>query len=395
MLAGWALGPVSSKAWGWSWLALCALALLAWQGLPRHTPQAEVFTAARRWWWATTAAMVLAGAALAWHRDPLSSLQDNARLWLAAGAVLLLLQRLAFPANARFWLMGTCALACSVSAAVALSHDRDALPGNAIPWAVSVALLLCVLAPAVLDRHTDWVHRRWWAVGLLLGLVAVLVSQTRGALVIAAWLAWLLLHHLWVHRPQGAPRSLAALMAALLLLGSSAWWDSDPLRLREAGRDVGMLVTRHEPDSAVGSRLEMWSTAAAGIAESPWLGHGIRERQTAMRELGAQHAPRIWAELTHFHNEYLNAWFDHGLPGLAAVLLTLAGLLAAAHALRRTQAVAHQQLLGLAVVHGVAGLTNVNTAHNLYTLGLALAATAVLLGAGTYHPTLATSHSTP
>ena len=100
-----------------------------------------------------------------------------------------------------------------------------------------------------------------------------------------------------------------------------------------------------------------------------------------MRELGAQHAPRIWAELSHFHNEYLNAWFDHGLPGLGAVLLTLLGLVAAARALRVADPVASQQLRGLAVVHGVAGLTNVNTVHNLYTLALSLAVSAVLLRA--------------
>ena len=41
-------------------------------------------------------------------------------------------------------------------------------------------------------------------------------------------------------------------------------------------------------------------------------------REAAMRELGAQHAPRIWANLRHFHNEYLNAWFDHGMIGLGA-----------------------------------------------------------------------------
>ena len=45
------------------------------------------------------------------------------------------------------------------------------------------------------------------------------------------------------------------------------------------------------------------------------------------------------------------------------------------------QPVASQQFWGLAVVHGVAGLTNVNTVHNLYTLALSLAASAVLLRA--------------
>jgi len=378
---GWVMSPLSSTWSGLAWLALVLAALFSLGGASVPAPTTAVTQASRWWSWATAAGCVLATAALLIHHEPWSSLQDNVRLWLAAGAVLCLVHRLPRYARAADGLMGLCAAACAVSAGVALSHARDQLPGNAIPWAVSVAFLLCVLAPAVLDRDTAWARRRWWAVGLVLGLVAVLVSQTRGALVIMVWLAWLLLRHLWHHRPVGAPRSLAALAVALVLVGSSAWWDADPLRLREAGQDIAQALTQDQPDTSVGSRLEMWSTAVKGIAQAPWLGHGISAREATMRELGAQHAPRIWAKLRHFHNEYLNAWFDHGVVGLGAVLVTLLGLMTAAHALRLRQPVASQQLWGLAVVHGVAGMTNVNTVHNLYTLALALAVSAVLLRA--------------
>lgn len=378
---GWVMSPLSSTWSGLAWLALVMAALFSVGSATAATPPTAVSQATRWWCWATTAACALAILALVIHREPWSSLQDNVRLWLAAGAVLCLVHRSPRHAHATDGLMSLCAAACAVSAGVALSHTRDQLPGNAIPWAVSVAFLLCVLAPAALDRDTAWSRRRWWAVGLLLGLVAVLVSQTRGALVIMVWLAWLLLRHLWQYRPVGAPRSLAALTVALVLVGSSAWWDADPLRLREAGQDIALALTQDQPDTSVGSRLEMWSTAAKGIAQAPWLGHGIRAREATMRELGAQHAPHIWAKLQHFHNEYINAWFDHGVLGLGAVLITLLGLMAAAQALRQCQPVASQQLWGLAMVHGVAGMTNVNTAHNLYTLALSLAVSAVLLRA--------------
>lgn len=378
---GWTLSPVASTWPGMAWLAMGLAALLGLFFPPVLRLQDQVGAAARRWWWATALALALSASALLAHGDPWSSLQDNMRLCLGAGATCLLVQRWRGHARVPHVLMATCAMACALGAVVALTHQRDQLPGNAIPWAVSVAFLLCVLAPAVLDRHTDWSRRRWWAVGLVFGLAAVLASQTRSALVITLWLAWLLLRHVWQHRPVGAPRSVAALAVALLVLGSSAWWDADPLRLREAGHDIAMAITEDEPDTAVGSRLEMWATAAQGITQAPWLGHGIRAREAAMRELGAQHEAKIWAKLTHFHNEYLNAWFDHGLPGLAAVLFTLSGLVAAARALGTQQPVASQQLWGLAVVHGVAGLTNVNTVHNLYTLALSLATSAVLLRA--------------
>lgn len=378
---GWALSPLSSRGSGLAWLALCLAAVLALRNPPIDGLDKGVRRATQVWWWTTSAAMALAAGAQMFHGDPWSTLQDNARLWLGAGAALWLVQR--WPADIRVshGLMGFCAAAGALAAWVALTHSRDTLPGNAIPWAVSVALLLCVLAPAVLDRATDWSRRRWWAAGLVLGLAAVLASQTRSALVITLWLAWLLLRHLWVHRPVSGPRSMAALLMALAVLGSSAWWDGDPLRLREAGHELALAFTQQKPDTSVGARLEMWSTATDGIAEAPWMGHGIHGRETAMRDLGDQHAPHIWAKLTHFHNEYLNAWFDHGLLGLGAVLVTLLGLMATAHALRLAQPVASQQLWGLAVVHSVAGLTNVNTVHNLYTLALSLATSAVLLRA--------------
>lgn len=378
---GWAVGSVSSTWPGLAWLALCLAAVLALRRAPLTTFPDTARLAARRWWWATSAAMVLASAALVTHGDPSSSLQDNARLWLGAGAALVLVRHWRGGAGVPYWLMGCCASACAFSAWVAFTHLRDQLPGNAVPWAVSVALLLSVLAPAVLDRNAAWSSRRWWAAGLVLGVAAVLASQTRSALIVIVWLAWLLVRHLWTHRPVGAPRSLAALLAALAVLGSSAWWDNDPLRLRKAGEEIALAITEQEPDTSVGSRLEMWTTAATGIAQAPWTGHGISQRETAIRDLGSQHAPLIWAKLNHFHNEYLNAWFDHGLMGLGAVLITLMGMVAAARALRIAQPVASQQLWGLAVVHGVAGLTNVNTAHNLYTLALSLATSAVLLRA--------------
>ena len=135
-------------------------------------PPPAVSQATRWWCWATTAACALAALALVIHREPWSSLQDNVRLWLAAGAVLCLVHRLPRYTHATDGLMGLCAAACAVSAGVALSHARDQLPGNAIPWAVSVAFLLCVLAPAVLDRGTAWARRRWWAVAQALAGVA-------------------------------------------------------------------------------------------------------------------------------------------------------------------------------------------------------------------------------
>lgn len=377
---GWSLWPTSS-AWGsLAWLALC-LAGLASLGLPDGPLQSH--PADRRWWLATLAAFVVAVLATLGWRDPVNNLQDNARLMLAAGAGLLLYRALPVRPGLYRALLHASAVAAAVALLVAFTHERDDLPVNAIPWALSVSFLACLLAPAALDPAQPRGLRGLWALGTALALAAVLASQTRGALVAVPWLAWLLLRQgLRAHGWHRALR-LMALPAAALALCATAWLDADPLRLRLASQDVGQALLQGNPDTAVGARLYMWRTALEGILQSPWWGHGIDARKAAMSALAARHDPAIWSELWHFHNEYLNAWYDHGLPGLGVVLLTLAGMVWAARALPPAHGVARQQLLGLAWMHGLAGLSNVNTAHNLYTLALGLAVALALLGAAT------------
>lgn len=378
---GWSLWPASSAWATLAWLVLC-LAGLGCLGLPAD-PAAPAAQASRRWWQATLAAFAMATVATLIWNDRASGLQDNARLMLAAGAGLLLCRHLRPADRPHLAVLHASALAAAVAAVVALTHVRDELPSNAIPWAVSVSFLACLLAPAALDGGQSRRLRALWAVGTALALIAVLASQTRGAMAVAPWLAWLLLSQ--GLRAHGWHRALRLLLLPLVALAlcATAWLDADPLRLRVASRDVVQALLQGNPDSAVGSRLYMWRTALDGILQAPWLGHGIEARKAAMAALAAQHDPMIWAELRHFHNEYLNAWYDHGLLGLGGVLLTLVGMVWAAWSLPPRHQVARQQLLGLAWMHGLAGLSNVNTAHNLYTLALSLAMALALLGAAT------------
>lgn len=384
-LLAWALSPLGSLWAGMAWLALCLAALLAIGAQQATVAPARLLGAARRWWWANLlACLLVAGALLIW-RDPLSSLQDNARLLLGAGAVLLLLRHGHGTTRWPHALMDAAAAACAVSVGVALLHHRDHLPSNAIPWAVSVALLVCLLAPVALQPSAPAGRRRWWVLGLLLGLAAVMLSQTRGAMVIGLWLAVLLCHHGWTRGPVQFRRLLGGMVLLLAVLISSAWWPGDPLRLHEVGSDLTLALRNDNPNTPVGSRLEMWQLALDGVWQSPWLGHGISGREASLQHLASAHDPMIWGNLRHFHNEYLNAWYDHGLLGLGAVVLTWLGIAGAAHTLRHHHPLASQQLWGLAVMHGVAGLTNVNTAHNLYALTLSLAVAAALLHAD-LHP---------
>lgn len=381
---GWALTPLSSTWAGLAWLALClgaALLSVTQAGRQPPRPQSPAARGARRWVGATALAALLAGAAmLGWH-DPLSSLQDNVRLLLTAGAVWWLSRQGPLGQHHPAWLVHATASACVVAFGVALTHGRNELPSNAIPWAATVGFMLCLLAPAVLDTSQPRGWRRLWAAALLLGLLAVFLSRTRSAMLVAVWLAGLCMWQAWRQRHRAAAWIAGALLVALALVASTASWQADPLRLRAAGEDVVLALTHNNPDTPVGARLRLWQAAWQGITEAPLLGHGIAQRETAIKALAAQNDPRIWKSLGHFHNDYLNAWFDHGLPGLAAVLLGVAGIVGAALALQQAHPVASQQLWGVALLHASGGLTNVNMAHNLYALGLGLSVAVALLGA--------------
>ena len=70
---------------------------------------------------------------------------------------------------------------------------------------------------------------------------------------------------------------------------------------------------------------------------------------------------------------------DGGLPGLAGFLLTILGLLLAARAIQRSHALASQQLQGLAFVHTLTSISNVNHAHNYYVVMLSLSVLVVFV----------------
>ena len=71
---------------------------------------------------------------------------------------------------------------------VALIYGRDT-PLHAIAWAVSFSFLVCLLAPMILQIEVPSFHRKFWLVGILMGVVGVILSQSRGVYGLLIWLA--------------------------------------------------------------------------------------------------------------------------------------------------------------------------------------------------------------
>jgi asparagine N-glycosylation enzyme membrane subunit Stt3 len=79
------------------------------------------------------------------------------------------------------------ALACIVGFCVTALNGRET-PVHAIAWAVSLSFLVCLLAPKLLDTGEPSVHRKFWLLGVFMGAMGIVLSQSRGVYGILIWL---------------------------------------------------------------------------------------------------------------------------------------------------------------------------------------------------------------
>jgi putative inorganic carbon (HCO3(-)) transporter len=151
--------------------------------------------------------------------------------------------------------------------------------------------------------------RRWLraAAGtfVVLGLVAVLMTYSRGALV-----GLLALPLLWIRDPRSWPVLLVTAMI-IAVLAPGTWRD------RIAG--AGSLQT---PEIA--TRVDIWQAAVDAFQERPLVGWGLNDFPTAY--LALERTGRDFLGTGHFdvpptaHDLYLNVAAEQGLLGLAALL---------------------------------------------------------------------------
>ncbi len=387
---GIALAPTHTKIAGAAWLLVCLAGLLLFFRKPAVQGD-ERAPASKAWLIACAVAAALATiTSLIWPGGP-DTLHAEFRLLLAAAATQQLVRHLPGAERWRALTLPAVALACGTALVAAVATgDRMRLPSNPLPWSISVTFFVCLLLPVFFENQGSPSIRRAYGLGLLAALGAILMSQSRGAFVVVAWIAWLVFTKSRAAKP-GLRFQNIVLGAAILatLLASTARLPSDPLRFREGARETLAALHDGNYNSSVGARVYSWSLGWESFMESPWIGIGGHERLRRIKAAGAtlplaQQGKRFdeVRRLGHVHNQYLHAAMDGGLIGLASTLAVLAGLGAAAWRLRRFDPVASRQMQGVLFMHATAGLTNVNMAHNYYAIMLSLAVTLILVGAG-------------
>ncbi|MES2186207.1 MAG: O-antigen ligase family protein [Pseudomonadota bacterium] len=397
LACGVALSPLSSKIAGVVWLLFSGWGIfLVLRGRRAGAPVAGAGLPAARCWLLACAVFTVLGGAVLWYwSDPFDGMNAELRLLIAAVATWGVLARGAalprhFRAGSGFALAGSClvALLCIVGVLALYPNPRDNLPANAIVWAMGAGFALCLLLPLVLDGDAPAGWRRWWLGAVVLGVAAVLLSQSRGAMGVFAWMLWLVVER-WRRRRGHWPLArMGALLLAVVAVVAALWAaPGDPLRLRQAEHEVVRAEDNGRFDTSMGTRVYLWHLARDGIVSSPWIGIGGAERLRRIKHAGdelpeAQRAGLWYVRLMgHVHNQYLHSALDGGMVGLASILALMAGMAGVAWRLRRVDPLASRQMQGLLFVHATGCVTNVNFAHNYYVLALGMGVTLVLLGA--------------
>lgn len=191
------------------------------------------------------------------------------------------------------------------------------------------------------------------ALGLLGGLVANILAESRGGWLALLITALVLLTLFWKGlggRTRAA--ALAGLIGVILLLSAAIWSLDAGQRFVNIVRNTSHYLEHETPGgSPEAERLEMWKNALALWREAPLFGVGpgnLDEAYAARAEAGLMD-PNT-SRHKHAHNQYLDALASGGIVGLAGLLAILLGPLA-------ILAGRYRQATGEARAYALAGIT--------------------------------------
>lgn len=265
-----------------------------------------------------------------YHGDELSELENPAKQYVAALAVLLTIRR--FPVQLLLW---GAALGCILATAVALgevyvfSTMRADGPTNAVRFGMVAALLSMLSLTGALFGEGSRTSRLFFAVAVIAGLYAVFASGTRSALVAMPVTLLVLLPGVWRRARRAAILAGLLVVALSIVLGI---WQTKVVRYEIAGTGAPVeapLIGRLMLDQSIRDRLVMLELSADLFASSPWLGVGDNGWDRAVEEqrLSGGSGSALEVGFNQAHNQYANDFAKGGLLrgsiGIAMLLLPL------------------------------------------------------------------------
>jgi O-antigen ligase len=393
LLASLIAAPASTKVAGAAWFLIVLAGLWAALRLPVVLPLKDTLVqSSLLWLFACLLALLFQAVATYYWADPWGDRHVEIRLLLGAAATFALVRRLHLSPQQKTGLTHALALACWVALAISSKYGRDT-PSNAIPWAAGVSFFVCVLLPLSLQsRGPSW-QRGVWGFSVLAGVVAVLLSQSRGSYGLVLWVVLFAggvavqqlrsgRRNLCKRWGQGVATRLGSAVAAIcflavVLVNFPRIHEVPLARVQEAWSEIKGMSSPSQTqvkasNTSVGVRLYMWRMALNEIGQAPLLGHGSKARIAWIHQLGDSDGFESIKSLDHLHNDLLTTVFDHGLLGLLSYLSL--GIALVWITLRRapSDAMLHWSVAGILWMHLSSGLTNTNFGHNYYGVMLAL-----------------------
>ena len=281
------------------------------------------------------------------------------------------------------------AMACALGMGVTVLYGRET-PLHAIAWAVSLSFLVCLLAPMVLDPLLSSARRVIWALGVVMGCMGVVLSQSRGVYGLLIWMA--LASYVAASNRTLLQMSTFRLRTWLglalvfggfiwLLSAQPAWLTSVVHRLSEVWVEASLSQSNpgEAANTSVGSRLFLWSRALDAIEVQPWFGYGKENSIAMIKQWGLEINSVQVQKLGHLHHEFLDAWVSHGLMGILSLLVLATGMGLVVRKLWVPHPRAAQGILGILFMHLTAGLSNTNMVHNYYGAMLSLSISLALV----------------
>lgn len=252
-------------------------------------------------------------------------------LWPILATVVWLGWRRWTPSSSALWYGA--ALGCLLAGGIAayecwiLGRGRASNGINAIPFGNLSLLLATISIVAFLVRRghirntREWLKRGLFLLAAVSGLMASILSGTRGSWIVFPVLLWLLYLAFWESLPARRLVPIGAAVAVVIIGASLLPTTGVQERVAEA---VDNLEEYAEGDtySSLGIRLEMWRAGAHLFSEKPLLGWGegrLEERRDQWVAEGLYN--RGISRYDQLHNDMIDTAARRGLVGLASLLL--------------------------------------------------------------------------
>jgi O-antigen ligase len=185
---------------------------------------------------------------------------------------------------------------------------------------LALAMGLMALCTLSVFRGTRWIALPWLA--LMAGMLASILSGSRGGWLALPIVAWPLLHYGRALYGKAIVWSFGFCLG-LMVLAYVVPATGVAFRLAEAMSDVQGYIQNNDATTSVGIRLELWKASWLMFSEHPLIGVGRDQFDNALQQLAAQGALQISPALSYSssHNDMLHFLATGGLLDFSCLLL--------------------------------------------------------------------------